>query len=208
MKIQPVIEKLNASKTYKEFEQKHKDSFLIAGFFVLDLEAGNNISQIDYYIPSQKKVAAFNLGKEIDMKVLEMVTNKTPEKLDSKTNIDLEEIKGILEDGMKNRSITEEIKKIIAIIQTIEGKKIWNINCVLSGMEILKAHIEDSSKTILMMERASVMDFIKKIPGAQLPQKKPTESDLDKQLEQLDKLKEVLQKEKVELDKKKKPEEK
>ncbi|NCN99252.1 hypothetical protein COU62_01140 [Candidatus Pacearchaeota archaeon CG10_big_fil_rev_8_21_14_0_10_35_219] len=203
MKIQPYIEKLNSSQAYKDFEQKHSDAFLIAGFFVLDLESGQNISQIDYYIPSQNKVAAFNMMSDgqTDVKILEMLTKKTPEKLEIATNIDLEALKGILEDEMKNRNMSEEIKKIIAIVQTVEGKKVWNVNCVLSGMEILKAHIEDSSKTVLRMEKASVLDYIKKIPMQQQAQK-PKKEDIDKQLQQLDKMKEALQKEKIKLDKK------
>lgn len=194
MKIQPYIEKLNASQQFQQFKQEYSDAYLIAGFFVLDFEAGQNIHQIDYYMPKEKKVAAFSLGEQVDMKIMDMITDKTPEKLDIKTKVDLEALKGILEDEMKNRSITEEIKKIIAVLQTVEGDKIWNINCVLSGMEILRAHIEDSSESVLRMERASVMDYIKKLPQQQV-KRKPTKEELDAQLQQLDKLKETLQKE-------------
>lgn len=197
MKIQPYIEKLNTSPQFKEFKQKYSDSYLIAGFFVLDFEAGQNLHQIDYYIPKEKKVAAFNLGEgEVEFKILDMLTDKVPEKLNIKTKIDLDALKGILEDEMKNRNMTEEIRKIIAVLQTIEGDKIWNLNCVLSGMEILRAHVEDKSESVLKMERASVMDYIKKVPG-QLSKKKPTKEEIDSQLQQLDKLKEALQKEKA-----------
>jgi hypothetical protein len=207
MKIQPYIEKLNTSKEYEEFEKKYEDAFLVAGFFVLDFETGQNIHQIDYYIPSQKKVAAFNLNPEVSVQIMKMMNEKVPEKLDSQTNVDLESLKGILEDEMKNRNMTEEIKKVIAVIQNIEGKKVWVLNCILSGMEILKAHIDDDSQTVLMMEKASVMDYIKKMPGAAAQQgapKKPSKKDLDKQLAQLDKLKEVLKKEKEEIEKRNK----
>jgi len=77
----------------------------------------------------------------------------------------LDALHGILEDEMKNRSMTENIKKIIAIVQTIGGKKVWNLNCILSGMGILKAHIDDESQTVLKMEKSSIMDYIKKMPG-------------------------------------------
>lgn len=209
MKIQPFVEKLQGTKTYEGFQQKYKGAFLIAGFFVLDYESGQNISQIDYYIPKEKKVAAFNISQEsVDFKVLEMLNEKIPEKLDIKTNVDLDALRGILEDEMKNRSISDEIKKIIAVIQTIEGRKIWNINCVLSGMEILKAHIDDESKTVLSMERASVVEFLKKIPmnpagqAGQPAKTEPSKKNIDDQLKQLDQLKEVLEKEKAKLEKK------
>ena len=55
MKIKPYIEKLNSSGEYKKFVDKYKDAYLAAGFFIIDFEQGNNIHQIDYYIPSEKK---------------------------------------------------------------------------------------------------------------------------------------------------------
>src|SRR3989344_7512499 len=125
MKLKPYIKKLNSSLEYKKFIESNKDAFLVAGFFVLDLEMGNNIHQIDFYVPSKKKFAAFTLDGKVDLKLIDTMSKKVPEKLDIKTNIDLDALKGILEDEMKNRSITEDIKKIIAIVQTIDGKKAW-----------------------------------------------------------------------------------
>ena len=170
MKIKPYIDRLEESKEYKDFQKKHSDSFMIAGFFILDLETGQNIHTINYYVPSEKKIAAFTLDKGITMQMLDMMNSRiVPEKLDIKTNIDLDALHGILEDEMKNRSITEEIKKIMAVVQTINGKKVWNLNCVLSGMGILKAHVDDESQTVLKMEKASFLDYVKKLPGGMLP---------------------------------------
>lgn len=168
MKIQPYIEKLNASPEFKVFKEKYKDAFLAAGFFVIDFEMGQNIHQIDYYIPSQKKFAAFGLDDKVNFQIVDSMMEKAPERLDIKTKIDLEALKGIIEDEMRNRSMTEDIRKIIAVLQSVKGKKIWNVNSVLSGMEILKVHVEDDSKTILKMEKTSFMDIMKKIPMEQL----------------------------------------
>ncbi len=197
MKIAPYVEKLNNSAEYKKFKNEYKDAFLAAGFFIIDLEAGNNIHQIDYYIPSKKKIAAFTLDNKVIVQVLDVMNEKVPEELDLKTKIDLSALQGILQDEMKNRNVTEEIKKIVAVIQKIDGKKVWVLNCILSGMEILKAHIDDDTQTVLSMDTASVMDYIKKIPMQQgLPQKSASKDDLNKQIEQLEKLKQILQQEK------------
>ena len=196
MKIQPLIEKLETSEAYKKFKIENKDSFLVAGFFVLDYETGQNINQIDYFIPSQKKVAAFTMSEEIAVQILKTMNDKIPETLPVQTNVDLDSIKGILEDEMKNRNITEELKKVIAVIQMIDGKKVWILNCIMSGMEILKAHIDDESKTILKMETASVLEYIKKVPMKGLAQTKNSKENIEKQIEQLDTLKEQLEKEK------------
>lgn len=168
MKIAPYVEKLNNSAQFKEFSKKYDNAFMIAGFFILDFESGQNMHQIDFYVPSNKKIAAFTLDKGVTMQMLKAMSQKVPEKLDMKAKTDLDALHGILQDEMKNRGMTEEIKKIIAILQNIGGKKVWNLNCVLSGMEILRAHVEDESRTVLKMEKASILDFIKKIPGAEL----------------------------------------
>ena len=206
MKIGPYVEKLNSSDAFREFKEKYPASFMIAGFFVLDLEVGQNVHQLDYYVPSEKKIAAFSLDKHVTVQLLEMIGNKKPEELDIKTKIDLDALQGILEDEMKNRNMTEEIKKIIAVLQTVDGKKVWNLNCVLSGMEILKAHIDDDSKTVLKMEKISLMDIMKKVPtnmmgmGTQL-NKDASKEDVEKEIEKLNKVEEEIEKEKKKLQK-------
>jgi hypothetical protein len=168
MKIGPYFNRLSESGQYQDFAKHNKDAFMVAGFFILDFESGKNMHQIDYYVPSKKKVAAFTLDKGVQLQMMDMLNAKMPEKLDIKTKIDLDALKGILLDEMKNRSITEDIKKIIAILQMVDGKRIWNLNCVLSGMGILRAHVEDETESVLKMEKLNMMDFVKKMPTDQL----------------------------------------
>jgi hypothetical protein len=202
MKIQPYIQKLESSEAYKKFIKDNSESFLVAGFFVLDYETGVNIHQIDYYVPSRKQVAAFNLDGDVQVRLLDMMSkDKVPQKLEIKTKIDLDAIKGILEDEMKNRSITETIRKCVAVIQMVDGKKLWVLSCVLSGMEILKAHIDDDSKTVLKMEKASILDYVKRMPPLPAQQPKLDKEQLEKQIQQLDNLKKQLQKEEEKLEK-------
>lgn len=203
MKLQPFVDKINASLAYKEFMQKYNDAFLVAGFFIMDLELGQNMHQIDYYMPSQKKFAAFTLDENVNIQILDAMFDKVPEKLDAQTDIDLDALPGILEDEMKNRNITEEIKKIIAVLQTVHGKKVWNVNCVLSGMEILKVHVEDASQTILKMEKSSFTDLVKKIPSQQLQLNPNHEESTDviDQIKKLNQLETQIKKEKNNLKK-------
>lgn len=212
MKIAPYVNKLSDSSVFKDFVKEHKDAFMIAGFFVIDLESNHNIHQIDYYVPGKKKIAAFTLDRQVTMQMLDMMNMKVPEKLDIRTEIDLDQIYGILEDEMKNRNITAEIKKIIAILQNIDGKKIWNLSCVLSGMGILNAHVEDSSRTVLKMEKKSLMDFIQKVNPADLKMpgssnantgaedaqaiQKPDKKQIEEQIKKLDQLEAAIEKEK------------
>ena len=202
MKIEPYIQRLNSSDEYREFQKKHSDAFMVAGFFILDFESGQNVHQIDYYVPSEKKIAAFTLDKHITIQLLDLLNKKAPEKLDTKTNIDLEAIHGIIEDEMKNRNITEEIKKIIAVLQNVGGKKIWSINCILSGMGLLSAHLEDDSKTILKMEKKSLFNYMQKMQmpvQAADPVKQLSKNEAEERIKKLDELEKAIEKEKEKL---------
>lgn len=202
MKIKPYIEKLESSKMYQQFENEHKDAFLVAGFFVLDFETGQKLHQIDYYVPSENKVAAFTLDKKVEMQLLALLDKKMPEQLDIRTNIDLEALKGVIEDEMKNRGITEDVKKMIVVLQQIKGKRIWNVSCILSGMDLLRSHVDDESKTILKMEKTSMMDFIKKMPMlGPTPKRQMTNKEMEEKINELDKIKEALKGEEVKVKK-------
>lgn len=206
MKLQPYIEKLNSSQEYKDFHKKYTDAFVVAGFFVIDLEMGKNVHQVDYYVPSKKKIAAFSLDEKITMQLLDLLNEKVPEKLDIKTKIDLDQLQGILMDEMKNRSITDDIKKIIAVLQSVDGKKIWNLNCILSGMGVLNAHVEDESRSVLKMEKKSLIDIMKKVPIEEVnlqPGKsaKAANAEVKEKIKKLDALEKEIEKEKAELKK-------
>lgn len=203
MKIKPYFEKLEKSNEYKSFITKYPNSFLVAGFFILDLEEGKNLHQIDFYVPSEKKIAAFTMDNNVTMQLLETLdSSKVPEKLDINTNVDLDALQGILTDEMRNRGMSEEIRKIIAVIQNINGKRIWNLNCVLTGMEVLKSHVEDDSQTVLKIEKTSIIDIMKRLPNQKLAKEMPqAEGDVEDEIEKLDKVEAEIEKAKQKLQK-------
>ncbi len=199
MKIKPYINKLEGSKEFKGFRKKYPDSFMTAGFFILDLETGRNVHQLDFYVPKEKKIAAFTLDKGVVLQMLNLFDVKAiPEKLDLTKTIDLDTLKGILTDEMRNRGMSGNIMKIIAVIQNIKGKKIWNLNCVLTGMELLNSHIEDSTSSVLRIEKSSMMDLMKKMDPKDLA-KTPGKGDVKTELANLDKLEAEIEREKEKL---------
>ena len=89
---------------------------------------------------------------------------------------DLKALKGIVEDEMKNRTVTDSIKKIIALLQIIDGKVVWNLNCITNNLNVLQVHIDDRDQTVLKFMKYSIMDFVKTIPkqpGQIMPQASP-----------------------------------
>lgn len=199
MKLRPYVEKLENSPQFKDFKMKYPDAYMAAGFFVLDFEAGHNIHQLDFYLPKEKKIAAFTLGDNLEMQILNLLNDLVPEELNIDTNIDLDALQGILLDEMHNRGMSEQIRKIIAVLQSLEGKRIWNLNCVLTGMEILKSHVEDESQTVLKIEKKSLLDIMQQIPVQKFMKKPEGKEDVDKQLKELDKLQQEIEKERERL---------
>lgn len=194
MKFEHYLKKLEGSEEYKKFRRKYKDEYLCAGFFVLDFEGGKDVHQIDYRLPNGK-IATFFLDGDIKLKISEQAVKKDLPKVGGKINTDIEALKGIVEDEMKNRTVTEKIRKMIAILHTLDNRPVWNLQCILDGLGILLVHIDDSDQTVLKFERHSLMDLIKQVPGQiSTPAGKTDEEKAPKaSMEELKKLQEKIE---------------
>ena len=164
MKIEPYFQKLNESNVFKKFKEKNPKAYLSAGFFVIDFEDNKNIHQIDYFNPENSKMTTFILdGNEVEEKDSESANTLVPSEIKQKINIDLDILKGMVEDEMKNRTITNKIQKIIAVVQNIDGKLIWNLNCITTDMGIMKVHIEDDSHSIIKFDKVNLFEAVRKL---------------------------------------------
>lgn len=173
MKFEHYLKRLEESPEFKKFREEHKKAYLCAGFFVLDFEAGKNMHQIDFLIPGSKKIATFIVGEGVQLNFSPQLKSKIKmQKIEGEVKTDLDALKGIVIDEMHNRTITQEIKKIIAVLQNDNGKKVWKLNCITADLGIIKAHIDDETSSILEMEKASLFDFIKMIPKQAKPEDK------------------------------------
>lgn len=164
MKIQPYMDKLSSSQEFRNFKSKNPKSYFSAGFFVLDFEENNSLHQIDYYNPENKKMATFALDEEkIELKESEASNASTPREINVQINLDLDSLKGLVEDEMKNHMVTHKLHKIIAILQNLDGRLIWNLNCITSDMGIIKMHVSDSDHSVLKFEAVNLFDVVHKL---------------------------------------------
>jgi len=168
MKFEHYIKKLQESEEYKKFSKKYKKEYLCAGFFVLDYETGKNMHQIDYCLPNGK-IATFFLDDGVKLKISKQTIKKELPEIKAEIKTDLDALKGIVEDEMKNRTVTEKIKKIIAILHIMDNKVIWNLQCILDGLTLLNVHVDDTDKTVLKFEKHSLMELIKSAPTFSIP---------------------------------------
>lgn len=167
MKFQHYKQRVEESKAFKDFSKKHKRAYLGAGFFILDYEAGKNSHQLDYVLPNGK-IATFILDEKVKMKISEQTIKKQLEKIPEQVKTDLDALRGIVHDEMRNRNVTDEIRKIIAVLHILDNKVVWNLQCILNSMSVLNVHVDDSDQSVLKFEKYSLMDMLKQIPASQL----------------------------------------
>ena len=163
MKIKPYLDKMNESGEFKKFISDNPDAYFSAGFFVLDFVDKHDIHQIDYYMPNEKKIMTITLDNEFKMKKQALSNESIPKEVEGDINLDLDILKLLVEDEMKNQNITHKLHKIIAILHNLDGKKTWDLNCITSDMGIIKVHVNDTDKSILKFEPVSLFDVVKKV---------------------------------------------
>ena len=162
MKFEHYMKRVEASKEFRKFKKENKEAYLCAGFFVLDFENEKNMHQLDYYLESGK-VATILTDNGIKINISKQAIKKKLLEIKQPVMTDLDAIRGIVHDEMQNRSITEEIKKIIAIVYIVDNKIVWNLQCILNGLILLHVNVDDSNQSILMFEKFSLLDLIRKV---------------------------------------------
>lgn len=167
MKTQHYLEKLEKSEDFKKFIKSDPKAYLCSIFFVRDFEENHNETQIDFYSPKTKKITSFKVDGKVEKSPLdkkaETLLHKifVPTKIEPDIKLEIDKIKPIIMDDMHNRGLTDTINKVLVILQNIDDRNIWNCTCFLKGMGLLQAHVEDSSASVLFMDKKSFFDMIK-----------------------------------------------
>ncbi len=155
MNFQEILKKLQKSKEFAEFKKDNQDFYLCAGFFVIDFESSNETKQIDFFMSKKNKIATFILNDTIKLRIEDAIEKKFDE-VNSKIKIELPEA---IEKAKKE--CKSKINKIIAILQVLEGRQVWNLTCMLEGFSMLLLHIDSQSGEITKKEKRGLFDFVK-----------------------------------------------
>lgn len=160
MSFQESLKKLQTSKEFKKFKAKFKSSFLFSAFFILDSNLDIETQQLDYFL-TNKKVATFIIDDKIEFKTDDFNPQSKITALDENIKVDIDKLKEIIRKEIEKKSLQAfDINKVIAILQKIKGKQLWNVTCMLSSLKILKMHIDCFNGRVLESKESSVFDFI------------------------------------------------
>ena len=170
MKPETYIKKVKESKDYKDFMKEDPKAYLCSLFFVRDFSGPQKETQVDFYSPKIKKIVSFKVeGNKVERapihKKAETLTHKkfVPKPMKDTIKMDVDEMQPTLMDEMHNRGMTYEIEKILAFLNITDDRVLWNCTGFLKGLGLLQAHVEDSTGTVLFMDKKSFFDIIKKV---------------------------------------------
>ena len=160
MNFKEALSKLEKSSAFKDFKKKNPSAYLCAGFFIKDYESGSDVSQIDFQ--SDKDIATFIIDRDVSVKTEKpMKPEKIPE-LKANIKVDLDDVEKLIKKEAEKLKISQNVKKIIAILQMHENRVIWNITNILETFIVLTMQIDAIDGGILKSEKSSLFDFFKK----------------------------------------------
>jgi hypothetical protein len=156
MKSIDLLKELEENYVYKDFKKEFKDSFFSAGFFILDLEKKSETLQLDLFIPSKKKVAAFEFPWKFPKIHDDKIESMTPQSLEN-LKFDLDDLEEKAKDSIKEHGSNLKPTKIIAIIQNNE----WNLTCMDNALGIIRIKYNALTGEETFFESDSLMNIVK-----------------------------------------------
>ncbi|MBR9703944.1 hypothetical protein GOV12_00905 [Candidatus Pacearchaeota archaeon] len=159
------LEKVQNSLEFKEFIDKNPSAKLVSGFFIIDFLSNDSKKSIDY--KKGEDIFIFDLFEDsrVVMKKDELIKgtgHKPLEKINSEIKVEVEDLKGIAGIKILDEGIHSKMNKIIAVLQRLENKTVWNLTCMLDGLIIINMIVDSMSEEIIKFERKSMMDMIRK----------------------------------------------
>ncbi|MBW2996400.1 hypothetical protein KY332_03810 [Candidatus Woesearchaeota archaeon] len=154
---------LEKSKEFKEWKKENPETYLSYAMFVV--EDKEDDWKIGYYHKKHEKVVSFNVGEKITIEPEEEVLQKKKkavEKVDvGKVKHDLSDAMTIAVDTQKEEYATESPRKIIAILQTLDKKHVWNITFLTQSFNTLNFKIKADSLRIVEKKLSPLFRFDK-----------------------------------------------
>ncbi len=166
-KIQDLFLRLHSSGEFKDFLEENKTAFLCAGFFILRLKEGLNDLSLDYRDDTQ--IYSFKIpendNESITMHAEKIMSEQKPlDKLNLDENsileLDLDALEGTIKDELSKQAIKSPLQEVICVLQTSEGKPMWNLTIMLEGFTIISSQINPVSGEVIKFEKKNLFDFV------------------------------------------------
>ncbi len=156
IKLKSILRDIKNSSKFKEFKEKHLNSYLSSCF-----NSSDNW-QVDFYCPDEDNMASFTVkDKKINVETSEVFRKEKREIKELKIEdleIGINEAKRIISNLIEEKYKGEEVNKEIIILQNLEAP-LWNITYITKTMNIIHVKIHAISGKILEEKRESALSF-------------------------------------------------
>ena len=154
MKIQDLLEELEENTNYKKFKSENPSAFFSAGFLILDLKSKSEEIQLDFFLPKQNKITAFeypfNEPKVFNEEIKQMQSQTTDIK------IDIDDLESTCKKITEENNSANVPTKIIAILKDDQ----WNLTCMDDVLGIVQIKINAITGEQIEFKKGSLMDFM------------------------------------------------
>ena len=154
---------LQKSKNFKNFKKTSPNSYLCAGFMIIE-DLKKIPWQIDYYCPDKDAITTFSVGEDIQQKETSKITKSgDPIKELNLENIDVdfEHALKIIDELLKTKYPDEKANKIITVLQHMKEAEVWNVTYITQKFNILNIRINAENGEILEEKIQPVFSFKK-----------------------------------------------
>lgn len=165
MNLEFFREKLESSEVYKKFIEENPEAYLCSAFFIVDFSGEEkNQYHLDFYDSSKEKWFSFSVDEEIKEIPVNKISEESskPFKLVGDSNLNFDEVKILIQDKMSQEGIKPVLKKLIMVIQNIDGRDYFVITAFISMLGLLKVHIDCKDKKITLFEKKNFFEMLKK----------------------------------------------
>ncbi len=163
--IKELSEKLQKSEAFLKFKEEYPDAFFCAGFFILNFKADTSDFSLDYR--NDKQIFSFKIpvgeSKNIFMETSDIFEKQKPlDKINCDVQVDIGDLKEIVEKSLMENNIKNKLEEIIAVLQIIDNQKVWNLTCMCEGFTIISIQIHSETSGVVKFEKRNLLDFVKK----------------------------------------------
>lgn len=159
----PIGSKLLESPVYKEWKKNHQDSRITHYFCALDKDFEiKNFWEIGVYIPKDDKITVFVLGEKVTKKEEDLIFKKEGDNVEELSH---NEVKLSFDEALK--IFRENYLKLFpkamlgdgfVVLQTIEGKTLWNFTFVTKTLQFINIKINSASGEIESHQAIELID--------------------------------------------------
>lgn len=160
MNFKYYLRQLQENSNYKKFLKENPDAYLCSGFFTMDKEGSDNKQHLDFYIPSKKSMASFQMEQDAKMSTVDLLPDKVPEKISLDFDIDFDEIERPVYEKMKTHGINNRIQKLIFSLQKLDDKDYLTGTVFISMFGLIKVNIDIKANKIVDFEKKSFFDLV------------------------------------------------